>query len=194
MNGATLIDPETVYFCHDTIVGEDVIIHPNVSFGPGVTVENNVEIRPFCHIEGAIIKSGARVGPFARLRPGTEIGEDAHIGNFVEIKKSKIGEHAKIGHLAYIGDAEIGEKSNIGAGTVTCNYDGYNKYVTKIGKSVFIGSNSALIAPVNIGDKAFVGAGSIITKNVEPESLAVARNKQINKENWSKGFRARNEK
>lgn len=193
LEGATLIDPESVYFCHDTRIDADVIIHPNVAFGPGVWVESNVEIRPFCHIEGAHIKSGARVGPFARLRPGTEIGTDAHIGNFVEIKKSKIGKDVKIGHLSYIGDAEIGAKSNIGAGTVTCNYDGYNKYKTTIGKSVFVGSNSALIAPVNIGDKAFIGAGSTITKNISADSLAVARNKQINKENWSKGFRKKNE-
>ncbi len=194
IEGATLIDPETVFLCFDTRLDADVIIHPNVYFGSGVWVESGVEIRSFCHIEGAHIKSGAIVGPFARLRPGTEIGVDAHIGNFVEIKKSKIGKEVKIGHLSYIGDAEIGEKSNIGAGTVTCNYDGYNKYETKIGKSVFVGSNSALIAPVTIGDKAFIGAGSVITKNVESESLAVARNKQLNKENWAKTFRARNEK
>ncbi len=194
VEGATLIDPETVYFSYDTIIGEDVIIHQNVSFGPGVSIESGVVIKPFCHIEGARIKSGASVGPFARIRPGTEIGLDAHIGNFVEVKKSKIGKGVKIGHLSYIGDAEIGEKSNIGAGTVTCNYDGYNKYTTKIGKSVFVGSNSALIAPVDIGDKAFIGAGSTITKSISSESLAVARNKQINKENWSKAFRAKNEK
>ncbi len=189
LEGATLIDPSTVYLSYDTKFGEDVIIHPNVFFGPGVLVEPEVEIRSYSHIEGAKIKSGARIGPFARIRPGSEIGNNVHIGNFVEIKKSKLHKEVKIGHLTYIGDAEIGEKSNIGAGTVTCNYDGYNKYQTKIGKAVFIGSNSALIAPVNIGDKAFVGAGSTITKNVSSESLAVARNRQINKENWAKSFR-----
>lgn len=193
LEGATLIDPETVYLCHDTRLDSDVIIHPNVTFGPGVWVESNVEIKPYCHIEGARIKSGAKLGPFARIRPGTEIGADAHIGNFVEIKKSKIGKEVKIGHLSYIGDSDIGMKTNIGAGTVTCNYDGYNKYETKIGKSVFVGSNSALIAPVTIGDKAFIGAGSTITKNIAADSLAVARNKQVTKENWSKGFRAKNE-
>lgn len=193
LEGATLIDPKTVYLCHDTRLDSDVIIHPNVSFGPGVWIESGVEIKPFCHIEGARIKSGARVGPFARIRPGTEISGGAHIGNFVEIKKSKIGKDVKIGHLSYIGDAEIGAQTNIGAGTVTCNYDGYNKYQTKIGKSVFVGSNSALIAPVNIGDKAFIGAGSTITKSITADSLAVARNKQINKENWAKNFRKKKE-
>lgn len=193
LEGATLIDPGSIYLSHDTRLDEDVIVHPNVSFGPGVWVESNVEIKPFCHIEGARIKSGARLGPFARIRPDTEIGADAHIGNFVEIKKSKIGKDVKIGHLSYIGDAEIGASTNIGAGTVTCNYDGYNKYKTTIGKSVFVGSNSALIAPVTIGDKAFIGAGSTITKHIEADSLAVARNRQINKENWAKSFRKKKE-
>jgi len=194
VEGATLIDPETVYLCHDTRIDSDVIIYPNVTFGKNVWVESGVVIKSFCHIEGARIKSGAVVGPFARLRPGTEIGEEAHIGNFVEIKKSKIGKEVKIGHLSYIGDATVGSNSNIGAGTVTCNYDGYNKYETTIGKGVFVGSNSALVAPVKIGDKAFIGAGSTITKNIEADSLAVARNKQLNKENWAKHFRKKNEK
>ncbi len=193
LNGATLIDPESVYFSYDTQIGEDVVIHPNVSFGPGVAIQNNVEIKSFCHIEGSNIASGVVVGPFARIRPGTDIDNDARIGNFVEIKKSKIGKGAKINHLTYIGDAEIGDKSNIGAGTVTCNYDGYNKYKTIIGKGVFVGSNSALIAPIKIGDRAFIGAGSTVTKQVEAESLAVARNRQINKENWAKAYRKKNE-
>lgn len=185
-NGVTLIDPETTYLHHDTKIAPDVIIHPNVYFGANVSIESNVEIKSFCHIEGAVIKSGARVGPFARLRPGSEIGVDAHIGNFVEIKKSQIGQEVKIGHLTYIGDSKIGAKTNIGAGTITCNYDGENKFETIIGESVFIGSNSALVAPVNIGDNSFVGAGSTVTKNVPSDSLAVARGKQIVKENWKR--------
>lgn len=193
-NGVTLIDPETTYLHHDTKIAPDVIIHPNVYFGAGVEIQSNVEIRAYCHIEGATIKAGAHVGPFARLRPGAEIGEDAHIGNFVEIKKSKIGQEVKIGHLSYIGDATIGTKTNIGAGTITCNYDGINKFETIIGESVFIGSNSALVAPINIGDNAFVGAGSTITKNVLQDSLAVARGRQFSKVNWAKYFWEKNKK
>lgn len=192
IEGATLIDPETVYFSHDTKVGQDVVIHPNVTFGPGVWVDDRVEIKSFCHIEGAKISQGCIIGPFARIRPETIIQEGVHIGNFVEIKKSNIGKAAKIGHLTYIGDADVGEKTNIGAGTVTCNYDGYNKYRTQIGKSVFVGSNSALVAPVKIGNGAFIGAGSTITKNIEENSLAVARNRQINKENWAKNRKKKN--
>ncbi|MCE3233745.1 MAG: gcaD [Rickettsiaceae bacterium] len=184
MQGVTLIDPETVYFHHDTKLGRDVVIHPNVYFGAGVTLADNVEIKSFSHIEGAKIEKEAIVGPFARIRPDTEIQQGAHIGNFVEIKKSQIGEGAKIGHLTYIGDSEIGAQANIGAGTVTCNYDGKNKHKTKIGKGAFIGSNSSLVAPVTIGDKAFVGAGSTITKDVAGGSLAVARGRQISKEDW----------
>jgi bifunctional UDP-N-acetylglucosamine pyrophosphorylase / glucosamine-1-phosphate N-acetyltransferase len=183
VDGVTLIDPETVYLCHDTKIASDVIIHPNVTFGPGVSIESNVEIKPFCHIEGAKIESGAKIGPFARLRPGAEIGEKAHIGNFVEIKKSQIGKEVKIGHLSYIGDAKIGSMSNIGAGTITCNYDGYKKYETTIGKNVFVGSNSALVAPVKIGDGAFIAAGSTVTQEVAPNALAIARGKQVNKDN-----------
>ena len=186
IEGATLFDPETVYFSHDTKIGKDVVIHPNVTFGPGVWIDDKVEIKSFCHIEEARISRGCSVGPFARIRPGTELESGAHIGNFVEIKKSKIGKGAKIGHLTYIGDAEIGDKANIGAGTVTCNYDGYNKYKTQIGEGAFIGSNSALVAPVTIGKGAFIGAGSTITKNIDDYALAVARNRQINKENWAK--------
>ena len=179
--GATLVAPETVFFAHDTKLGADVTIEPNVVFGPGVTVSDNVTIRSFSHIEGATIASGAIVGPFARLRPGAKIGEGAHIGNFVEIKAADVEEGAKINHLTYIGDARIGAKANIGAGTITCNYDGANKHKTDIGKSAFIGSNSALVAPVKIGDGAYVASGSIITEDVPSEALAFGRARQVNK-------------
>ncbi len=194
LSGATLIDPETVTFCHDTLIGQDVTIGPNVIFGPGVTVENNVEILPFCHIEGAIISSGAQIGPFARLRPGTHIGADAKVGNFVETKNATLGKSAKASHLSYLGDAEIGEKSNIGAGTITCNYDGFMKYKTKIGKGAFIGSNTALVAPVTIGDGAIIGAGSTIAKDVPADALAVTRAPQIGKDGWAKKFKDQKEK
>ena len=184
-NGATLIDPESVFFSHDTKLGKDITIEPNVFFGEKVVINDNVEIRSFSHIEDAKISSGSTIGPFARIRPGTTIGQDARIGNFVEIKKSKIEKGAKIGHLTYIGDAQVGEEANIGAGTVTCNYDGRNKYKTNIGKNAFIGSNTALVAPIKVGEGAFVGAGSTITKNIDDGALAVARNRQINKENWA---------
>ena len=179
--GATLIAPETVFFGHDTVLGQDVFIEPNVVFGPGVTVADNVTIRAFSHIEGASISSGAIVGPFARLRPGAKIGENAHIGNFVEIKAADVEEGAKINHLAYVGDARVGAKTNIGAGTITCNYDGVNKYKTDIGKNAFIGSNSALVAPVTIGDGAYVGSGSVITEDVPADALAIGRGRQVNK-------------
>ncbi len=176
--GVTLIDSNSVYFSFDTKISHDVIIHPHVVFGCNVVIEKDVEIKSFCHIDGAEIMSGAVVGPFARIRPQTKISQNARIGNFVEIKKSNVKRGAKINHLSYIGDSEIGEESNIGAGTITCNYDGYNKFQTKIGKNVFIGSNSALVAPIEIGDGAVIGAGSVITKNVEKDDLAVARTKQ----------------
>jgi bifunctional UDP-N-acetylglucosamine pyrophosphorylase/glucosamine-1-phosphate N-acetyltransferase len=184
LSGVTLRDPETVYFSCDTRLGKDVIIEPNVTFGRGVNIGDGVLIKSFCHIEQANIAEDATVGPFARIRPGTEIAKGAHIGNFVEIKKSYIGEGAKIGHLTYIGDSDVGANSNIGAGTVTCNYDGKNKHKTEIGAGAFIGSNSSLVAPVKIGKGAFVGAGSTITKNVEDECLAVARGRQVVRENW----------
>lgn len=179
--GATLIDPDTVYFSGDTKLGTDVIIHPHVVFGPGVTVESSVEIRSFSHIEGARIRKHAVIGPFARIRPGSEIGEHAHVGNFVEIKKSVLGKGAKANHLSYIGDAEVGADANIGAGTITCNYDGAKKHKTIIGEGAFIGSNTALIAPVKVGKGALVGAGSVITEDVKPHSLAIARARQIGK-------------
>ena len=179
--GATLIAPETVFFAHDTKLGSDVVIEPNVVFGPAVSIKDNVTIRAFSHIEGATIASGASVGPFARLRPGAKIGEGARVGNFVEIKAADVEDGAKINHLTYIGDARVGAKSNIGAGTITCNYDGVAKYVTDIGKQVFIGSNSALVAPVKIGDGAYVASGSVITEDVPADALAFGRARQVNK-------------
>ena len=188
--GATLIAPDTVWFAHDTAVGRDVLIEPNVFFGPGVSIGDGVTIRAFSHIEGATIAAGAEIGPYARLRPGAEIGEKAKVGNFVEIKKTKMGKGAKANHLTYLGDAEIGAGANVGAGTITCNYDGFLKYKTKIGAGAFIGSNSALVAPVTIGDGAIVAAGSVVTKDVAPDALAVARGKQEERPGWAAKFRA----
>ena len=179
-NGVTLISPKSIHFNFDTEIAQDVIIYPHVFFGSKVKIESDVEIKSFCHIEGAIIQKNAVIGPFARLRPDTEIQENVHIGNFVEIKKSQIAKNSKINHLSYIGDSEIGENTNIGAGTITCNYDGFNKFKTKIGNNVFIGSNTALVAPIAIQDGAIIGAGSVITKNVEADDLAVSRTSQTN--------------
>ncbi len=187
--GATLIAPETVYLCADTELGHDVLIEPNVFIGPNVVIGDKVHIKAFSHIEGTVIGNGASVGPFARLRPGTGVGEDVKIGNFVEIKKAQIEKGAKISHLSYIGDAHVGEDANIGAGTITCNYDGYKKYHTEIGRDVFIGSNSALVAPVVIGAGAYVGAGSVVTENVEADALAISRSRQTHKDEWAKNFR-----
>jgi len=178
--GATLIDPASVYLSADTKLGRDVIIHPQVVFGPGVTIADNVEIKSFSHIEGAKVESGATVGPYARLRPGSVVGEGAHVGNFVELKKATLGKGAKANHLSYIGDATVGAGANIGAGTITCNYDGINKYETKIGENAFIGSNTALVAPVSVGAGAVVGAGSVITQDVPADALAIARGQQSN--------------
>lgn len=191
--GATLSDPDTVYFCADTKIGRDVTIGQHVVFGPGVTIADNVTIKPFCHIEGTQIEEGAQVGPYARLRPGSVIGKDAHIGNFVETKKASIEEGAKVNHLTYIGDARVGAKANIGAGTITCNYDGYNKFFTDIGKGAFVGSNSSLVAPVKIGDGAYIGSGSVVTKDVTGDALAVTRPQQTEKQGWAARFRAVNE-
>ena len=177
-DGATLIDPDTVWFSHDTVLGSDVVLGQNVVFGPGVTIGNGVEIGAFSHISEATVGGDARVGPFARLRPGADIGKGAHVGNFVEVKNAVLGEGAKVNHLSYIGDSEVGAGANIGAGAITCNYDGYNKHRTVIGKSVFIGSNAALVAPVTIGDDAFVAAGSTVVSDVEPDALAIARGRQ----------------
>jgi bifunctional UDP-N-acetylglucosamine pyrophosphorylase/glucosamine-1-phosphate N-acetyltransferase len=176
--GVTLLDSASIYFSFDTKISHDVVIHQNVVFGVGVEIEKNVEIKSFCHIEGAKIASGAVVGPFARIRPQTKIAQNVRIGNFVEIKKSHLKKGSKVNHLSYIGDAEIGEDSNVGAGVITCNYDGYNKFETKIGDNVFVGSNSALIAPLEIAEGAVVAAGSVITKNVAKDELVVARSKQ----------------
>ncbi len=189
LNGVTLVDPDTVTFSYDTLVGQDVVIEPNVFFGPGVKVRNNVHILANCHIVGTEIEEGVHVGPFARLRPGTKIGKNARVGNFVETKNTHIGAGAKAGHLTYLGDAEVGEKANIGAGTITCNYDGFLKHKTKIGKEAFIGSNSALVAPVTIGNGAYVGAGSTIGQNVPDNALGITRAPQINKEGWAPEYR-----
>lgn len=187
--GASLIAPETVWFAYDTRLGRDVTIEPHVVFGPGVAVADGVAIHAFCHLEGATLATGASVGPFARLRPGTVLGEGAKVGNFVEIKKAVLGPGAKASHLTYLGDATVGAGANIGAGTITCNYDGFFKYNTNIGAGAFIGSNSALVAPVSIGEGAIVGAGSVVTRDVEADSLALARGSQEGKPGWAKRFR-----
>ncbi|WCT74716.1 bifunctional UDP-N-acetylglucosamine diphosphorylase/glucosamine-1-phosphate N-acetyltransferase GlmU [Sphingomonas naphthae] len=188
--GATLTAPETVWFAHDTIVGRDVTIEPHVVFGPGVRIADGVTLRAFSHIEGASVERGAIVGPYARLRPGAEVGEGAHVGNFVELKATRLGKGAKANHLTYLGDADVGPGANIGAGTITCNYDGYGKYRTLIGAGAFIGSNSALVAPVAIGDRAIVAAGSVITRDVDDDALAIARGRQEAKRGWAVDFRA----
>lgn len=189
-DGATLIAPETVYFWADTIVGRDVLIEPHVVFGPNVTIADHVTIHAFSHIEGAQIAEAVHIGPFARLRPGSVLAQGSKIGNFVETKNVTIGAGAKVNHLSYIGDATIGAKANIGAGTITCNYDGYGKFKTDIGANAFIGSNSSLVAPVHIADGAYVGSGSVITEDVPADALAVARGRQINRDGWAKRFRA----
>lgn len=187
--GVTLIAPETVFLSSDTTFGKDVTVEPNVVFGPGVTVEDGATIRSFSHLEGAVVGRGARVGPFARLRPGANLGQDVHIGNFVEVKAATIEDGAKANHLAYIGDARVGAKANIGAGTITCNYDGVNKHLTDIGAGAFIGTNSSLVAPVKIGDGAYVGSGSVVTKDVPADALAIARGQQVNKEGGASRLR-----
>ena len=189
--GASLVVPETVWFAHDTQVGRDVTIEPNVVFGPGVTVADGVTIHAFSHIEGATIGERAEVGPYARLRPGAVLGASSKVGNFVEIKKATLGEGAKANHLSYIGDADVGAGANIGAGTITCNYDGFFKYRTMIGAGAFIGSNSALVAPVAVGDGAIVAAGSVLTQDVEAGALALVRPAQVAKPGWATRFRER---
>ncbi|MSP68253.1 MAG: bifunctional UDP-N-acetylglucosamine diphosphorylase/glucosamine-1-phosphate N-acetyltransferase GlmU [Alphaproteobacteria bacterium] len=190
-DGATLLDPDSVYFSHDTRLGRDVEIGQNVVFGPGVTIADGAQVRPFCHLEGVSVASGAVIGPFARLRPGTVVAEGARIGNFVETKNAAIAAGAKVNHLSYVGDASVGAGANVGAGTITCNYDGFDKARTEIGAGAFIGSNSSLIAPVKIGAGAFVAAGSVVTEDVAPDSLAVARGTQAEKPGWAAAFRAR---
>jgi bifunctional UDP-N-acetylglucosamine pyrophosphorylase/glucosamine-1-phosphate N-acetyltransferase len=187
-DGASLIAPETVWFAWDTVLGRDVLIEPNVFFGPGVTVADGVTIRANCHIEGASLASGVEVGPFARLRPGAVLEEKAKVGNFVEVKKATLGKGAKANHLSYIGDAEVGAGANIGAGTITCNYDGYFKHKTIIGERAFIGSNSALVAPVKIGADAIVAAGSAVTRDVMDGELRIVRAEQLVKPGWADRF------
>jgi bifunctional UDP-N-acetylglucosamine pyrophosphorylase/glucosamine-1-phosphate N-acetyltransferase len=180
-DGVTLMAPDTVYLARDTVIGRDTVIEPNVVFGPGVTVESGATIRAFSHLEGCHVSRGSVVGPYARLRPGTELAEFTRVGNFVEIKNAQIAEGAKINHLSYIGDATIGPRANIGAGTITCNYDGVMKHHTHIGADAFIGSNTMLVAPVHIGNGAMTGSGSVITSDVEPDALALARAPQVEK-------------
>lgn len=175
LSGVTLIDPQTVHFAHDTQIGQDAIIHPHVVFGPGVKLAPNTEVKAFSSLEGAVLDEEAAAGPFARLREGTVVGKGAKIGNFVETKKTTLGPGVKAGHLTYLGDAEIGARTNIGAGTITCNYDGFNKFKTVIGEDAFIGSNASLVAPVSIGRGAFTGSGSVITKPVPDDALAVGQ-------------------
>lgn len=191
IDGATLTAPETVYFAHDTQLGRDVVIEPHVVFGPGVRVADNVALRAFSHLEGCTVDSGAVVGPYARLRPGAEIGPEVRIGNFVEVKKARLDQGAKVNHLSYVGDAHVGAQANLGAGTITCNYDGVNKHQTRIGERAFVGSNSALVAPVDIGAGAMVAAGATVTENVPDNALALVRPKQVNKPGLAQKLRAR---
>jgi bifunctional UDP-N-acetylglucosamine pyrophosphorylase / glucosamine-1-phosphate N-acetyltransferase len=191
-DGVTMTAPETVFFAHDTAVESDVEIEPFVMFGPGVTVQSGARLRSHSHLEGATIASGAIIGPFARLRPGARIGEDVHIGNFVEVKNTVIEKGAKANHLTYLGDARVGAGANIGAGTITCNYDGFTKAITDIGAGAFIGSDTALVAPVKIGDGAVTAAGSVITRDIAPDALAIARGVLTEKPGWAKAFRERN--
>ncbi len=189
--GATLIDPESVWFAFDTRLGRDVTVEPHVVFGPGVEVADGATIHAFSHIEGAAIGARASIGPFVRIRPGTRLAAKTKVGNFVELKKADVAEGAKVNHLTYVGDATVGARANIGAGTITCNYDGFGKYRTEIGADAFIGSNSALVAPVSIGEGAIVGAGSVITKDVEAGSLALERSEQRGIADWARRFRER---
>jgi len=188
-DGASLIAPDTVWFAHDTVLGRDVVIEPHVVFGAGVTVADGATIRAFSHLEGATIGPRAEVGPYARLRPGAVLGARSKVGNFVEVKKATLGEGAKANHLTYLGDAEVGAGANIGAGTITCNYDGFLKYRTSIGAGAFVGSNSALVAPVSIGAGAIVAAGSVVTADVEADALALVRPPQVAKPGWARRFR-----
>lgn len=192
--GATLIAPETVFLSHDTEIGQDVIIEPNVVFGPGAKILSGAHIRAFSHIEGAVVASGAVIGPYARLRPGADIGEGAKVGNFVEVKAATLEAGAKANHLSYIGDAHVGAGANIGAGTITCNYDGFFKYKTEIGDGAFIGSNSALVAPVKIGAGAIVGAGSTVARDVPADALALTRGDHTKRDGWAKAFRSQKSK
>jgi bifunctional UDP-N-acetylglucosamine pyrophosphorylase/glucosamine-1-phosphate N-acetyltransferase len=189
--GVTLVAPEAVFFAHDTEIAADVVVEPNVVFGPGVKVAGGARIKAFSHLEGAVVGEGCLVGPFARLRPGTVLAANVHVGNFVETKNTAMGEGAKANHLAYLGDGTIGAGANIGAGTIFCNYDGFLKHQTTVGEGAFVGSNSALVAPVTIGDGAYVGSGSVITKDVPADALSVARAQQMTRDGWAKTFRTR---
>jgi bifunctional UDP-N-acetylglucosamine pyrophosphorylase/glucosamine-1-phosphate N-acetyltransferase len=189
--GVTLVAPETVHLSADTRLGRDVVVEPNVTFGPGVTVAEGARIRSFSHLEGAAVGTAAIVGPFARLRPGAVLEDEVHVGNFVEVKAARLGAGAKANHLSYIGDAEVGARTNIGAGTITCNYDGFNKHRTTIGEGVFIGSNTALVAPVTVGDGAIVAAGSVVTNDVSADALAIARGRQVDKPGRAAELRSR---
>lgn len=189
--GVTMIAPETVFLSVDAQFGQDVVIEPFVVIGPGVRIGDEVQLRAYSHLEGVRIDAGAVIGPYARLRPGTHIEQDAHVGNFVELKKTRLRRGAKANHLTYLGDADVGEKANIGAGTITCNYDGFDKFHTDIGAGAFIGSNSALVAPVRVGRGAIIGAGSVITRDVLPDSLALGRGQQTDKAGWARTFRAK---
>ncbi|ATN34423.1 UDP-N-acetylglucosamine diphosphorylase/glucosamine-1-phosphate N-acetyltransferase [Rhizobium sp. ACO-34A] len=193
ISGVSMIAPETVFLSHDTVIGQDALIEPNVVFGPGVVIQGGAVIHAFSHIEGAQVAEGATVGPFARLRPGANLAEGSKVGNFCEVKKAEIGKGAKVNHLTYIGDATIGADANIGAGTITCNYDGINKHETHIGERAFIGSNSALVAPVSVGDGAFVASGSVITQDVPADALALGRARQEIKPERAKAIRERNQ-
>ena len=190
-NGATLVAPETVFLSHDTRIGKDVVIEPHVVIGVRVVIEDDATIKSFCYMQDSRIGKGATVGPFARLRPGAVLAKDAHVGNFVEIKQSEIGEGAKVNHLTYIGDTSVGARANVGAGTITCNYDGFAKHRTEIGADAFIGSNSSLVAPVKIGEGAYIGSGSVISKDVAPDALALTRSPQEEREGWAAKMRER---
>ncbi len=190
-DGVHMPAPDTVHFSWDTRVAGGAVIEPYVVFAPGVEVESGAVIRAFSHLEGAVVRAGALIGPYARLRPGADIGEDAHIGNFVEVKKVKVGKGAKANHLSYLGDGSVGDKANIGAGTIFCNYDGFDKFETHIGANAFIGSDTALVAPVTVGEGAITGSGSVITEDVAPDALAIARGRQVDKPGWAAAFRAK---
>ena len=190
-NGATLVAPETVFLAADTLLAPDVVVEPHVVFGPGVQIASGVRVRAFSHLEGVRIEAGATIGPYARLRPGTLVGRDAHVGNFVELKAATLGQGAKANHLAYLGDATIGAGSNIGAGTITCNYDGAAKHRTTIGADVFVGSDAILVAPVTLGDGALVAAGSVITDDVPADAIAFGRARQTNRDGGAAAFRAK---
>ena len=188
--GVQMLAPDTVHFSWDTQIAAAAMIEQFVVFAPGVSVETGAVIRAFSHLEGAVVKAGALIGPYARLRPGAEIGEEAHIGNFVEVKKVKVGAGAKANHLSYLGDGTVGAKANLGAGTIFCNYDGFDKFETHVGEGAFVGSNSALVAPVTVGAGAYTGSGSVITRDVAPDALALERSAQVEKPGWAARFRA----